>query len=555
MSDVEETEIITPHDNDVLSGRGNSINSHPGNKRFRNFVNAQRENYADTSKNEKPIFAKLIVNMVRNLVPPGRFLERDNKTKLWHDTGDRKAWDKTRQALREKPSKITDRVSLPVSGSKVTEPTVDSLPFSAKSESSTHQLRLMLTRQLDVAATNQSVDPWLSEHVVSDEKDMIIPIGRESIIHDQFGRAFPLRGSFTQKKQKKRDSKHTFNESIGTFSDTGLSGFSEPTNISNDTGISFATMSTASCSSGVEPVSANTSESQEAHAVNTDALNNSLYLEGMVPPNLGEEVSGSTDINRDDYGSTQMMAKEDLSMSSSAFMSEKRPSILKKNKQISGLSRLSMTSSTIAKEDLSIATSAFMSEKRPSILKTKQISDSDPSCASTNLSIASSTLASEKKQSLLRESFSTFVPDIGEGNENDLTYEEGDASKNYDMSSLQTDEMSTQSRRRSSLLSRRNSIQSNLDDLSGLTGRMSICESMSMEDSGILSMSAEQVKDWVEEAARWEKEAELEDSQVMQEELLQLEHNSEEVNNMTEMSAMMSDAFFVSEHEKGRSAP
>jgi hypothetical protein len=35
------------------------------------------------------------------MVPPGRFLKQDPKTKLWNDVGEKKALDKTRQALRE----------------------------------------------------------------------------------------------------------------------------------------------------------------------------------------------------------------------------------------------------------------------------------------------------------------------------------------------------------------------------------------------------------------------------------------------------------------------
>ena len=94
--------IEDPHDNDVLFGRGNFVNSHAGNLRFRTYVYAQREEYARTPKNKKPIFARLIVNTIRNdLVPPGRFLIQDKSTKLWSDVGDRKAWDKTRQALRD----------------------------------------------------------------------------------------------------------------------------------------------------------------------------------------------------------------------------------------------------------------------------------------------------------------------------------------------------------------------------------------------------------------------------------------------------------------------
>jgi len=146
-----------------------------------------------------------------------------------------------------------------------------------------------------------------------------------------------------------------------------------------------------------------------------------------------------------------------------------------------------------------------------------------------------------RRQSLLRASFSTFAPDddIGEVNEDDLTYEEDeDASKYASLNSLKTDEiMSTRSRR----LSRRNSMQSSLDDLSHMSGRMSICENMSIADSGLFSMTEAELEDWHKEATEWEMEAEIEDNRSMQEAMQLYEGNCEEVDNMTLMSTMMSD--------------
>ena len=109
--------VVTPHDNDVLSGRGGNVNSHPGNKRFRDYVFAQRNLYAATPRNRKPAFAKLIVNTIRNLDPPGRFLMQDKETKLWYDIGDKMAWKKTRQALREKISTLTNSMDAQPGGS------------------------------------------------------------------------------------------------------------------------------------------------------------------------------------------------------------------------------------------------------------------------------------------------------------------------------------------------------------------------------------------------------------------------------------------------------
>jgi len=111
MADFQLIGIEHPHDNDVLLGRGNHVNAHAGNKRFRLYVQMQRELYVATPKCDKPIFAKMIVSTIRNLIPPGRFLMLDRHTKSWSDVGDRKAWDKTRQALREKVQKISDTTS------------------------------------------------------------------------------------------------------------------------------------------------------------------------------------------------------------------------------------------------------------------------------------------------------------------------------------------------------------------------------------------------------------------------------------------------------------
>lgn len=46
----------------------------------------------------------MIVRAIRNGDPPGRFLRKDEKLGKWVDIGDKKAAEKTSQALREKPS-------------------------------------------------------------------------------------------------------------------------------------------------------------------------------------------------------------------------------------------------------------------------------------------------------------------------------------------------------------------------------------------------------------------------------------------------------------------
>lgn len=94
--------IKEPLENDVLCGRGGSINSHGGNERFRLLVEKRKRVYLTARfKREKRLIASSIVTEIRDLNPPGRFLTRDSKSGQWQDIGDEKARDKTSQALRE----------------------------------------------------------------------------------------------------------------------------------------------------------------------------------------------------------------------------------------------------------------------------------------------------------------------------------------------------------------------------------------------------------------------------------------------------------------------
>ena len=52
-------------------------------------------------KREKRAITQSIVDVVRNLNPPGRFLINDPRAGVWKDIGDEKAREKTGQALRE----------------------------------------------------------------------------------------------------------------------------------------------------------------------------------------------------------------------------------------------------------------------------------------------------------------------------------------------------------------------------------------------------------------------------------------------------------------------
>lgn len=95
--------IAEPNENDVLCGRGGRINAHEGNVQFREIVVANKKEYLakSTKKLEKAHIAARVVEYIRTLNPPGRFLKEDADTGMWFDIGDAKAIKKAGQALRE----------------------------------------------------------------------------------------------------------------------------------------------------------------------------------------------------------------------------------------------------------------------------------------------------------------------------------------------------------------------------------------------------------------------------------------------------------------------
>jgi hypothetical protein len=55
--------------------------------------------------------SRSIVEAVRSLDPPGRFLDKDPQTGLWYDIGHKKAVEKTSQALRDGAASLRKQLS------------------------------------------------------------------------------------------------------------------------------------------------------------------------------------------------------------------------------------------------------------------------------------------------------------------------------------------------------------------------------------------------------------------------------------------------------------
>ena len=86
-------------ENDVLCGRGGLTNSHIGNKHYRQIVQDHQAEYLKARKRDKITIAQRIVAIIHD--NGGRFLKRSADGESWVLVTDKKAQEKTSQALRE----------------------------------------------------------------------------------------------------------------------------------------------------------------------------------------------------------------------------------------------------------------------------------------------------------------------------------------------------------------------------------------------------------------------------------------------------------------------
>ena len=92
--------VICPHYNDVINGRGKFAMHWNGNQIFRTLVESHKEEYLNSDNDKKVAIARSIINIIRTQNPPGRFLKLDASTNAWNDIGNKKAARKIRQALQ-----------------------------------------------------------------------------------------------------------------------------------------------------------------------------------------------------------------------------------------------------------------------------------------------------------------------------------------------------------------------------------------------------------------------------------------------------------------------
>lgn len=93
--------ILTPGNHDILSGRGQRAHNHSGNVIYRRFINEERRAYVNGNPREKKFIITKLLQRIKNMSPPGRFLRGDPKTGFLEILPDDEARKKTAQALRE----------------------------------------------------------------------------------------------------------------------------------------------------------------------------------------------------------------------------------------------------------------------------------------------------------------------------------------------------------------------------------------------------------------------------------------------------------------------
>ena len=183
----KEGKFITA--NDVLCGRGGLTNHHPGNVFFRRMVRLRQESYLRACKRDKAGVAHTIVWTIRKLDPPGRFLKRKKdkggKTSagIWVEIGDRKAREKTSQALRERAPELMDKLMTSTLSSQVKDlaQNLPSIPEKARF------LGLWEQNQTQNITDNKPPPQILSNNEVpesSSENVLPIPIVKENEMED-----------------------------------------------------------------------------------------------------------------------------------------------------------------------------------------------------------------------------------------------------------------------------------------------------------------------------------------------------------------------------------
>jgi len=117
-STISRYYIDTLWHTDVLLGRGVGTNRRAGNVYFREIVSQHVDEYLASTKTHKMEITRSVIDHIHALNPPGRFLEKDEVTGSWRECDNKRAHEKTAQALRDGASRLRNN-KRPISDEKI----------------------------------------------------------------------------------------------------------------------------------------------------------------------------------------------------------------------------------------------------------------------------------------------------------------------------------------------------------------------------------------------------------------------------------------------------
>ncbi|GKY98319.1 hypothetical protein MPSEU_000789500 [Mayamaea pseudoterrestris] len=208
--------ITTLFDSDVLCGRGGAALRHPGNQTYRRLVNLNKGLYTTCLKTEKLKISRSIVAAIRE--QKGRFLEKETETS-WYDIGDKKAIEKTSQALREGQPKLRQKIVemggvaamesqyghpglYPEQVGLVADPSLMQMPPPAPVVQSSQQQQHPL-HQMHVQSQTQQVAVAAAQHAVlrQGQEPPVIPDTRQRMsMHEELFKRLSLRDLHAQEE-------------------------------------------------------------------------------------------------------------------------------------------------------------------------------------------------------------------------------------------------------------------------------------------------------------------------------------------------------------------
>ena len=98
--------FLAPNQHDILMGRGGRNNRHPGNLMLRRLSQQFANEYDECPRMEKPIIHNKVVHLIKQMRPPGHFLELDRTVKAWVEVNEDRAREKVSQHLRDAVKKM-----------------------------------------------------------------------------------------------------------------------------------------------------------------------------------------------------------------------------------------------------------------------------------------------------------------------------------------------------------------------------------------------------------------------------------------------------------------